>query len=121
MFKSKRASGGSEMSYMNSICKLCIINKRFFKTLSSLNTSFNASSTEQVAFNIKNEYLRYKFLRHDDTDDDLGNVKWQKFERSFTVIPDAVTEVEELRLVDEIEKLLKRLRYQHDHWDDVIQ
>lgn len=26
---------------------------------------------------------------------------------------------EESRLVEEIEKSLKRLRYQHDHWDDV--
>ncbi|XP_050521872.1 alpha-ketoglutarate-dependent dioxygenase alkB homolog 7, mitochondrial [Daktulosphaira vitifoliae] len=42
------------------------------------------------------------------------------FEKSFFILPDVVTDIEEKELVNEIEISLKRLRYQHDHWDDAI-
>lgn len=51
---------------------------------------------------------------------EIYTVEQQNFDSSFTVITNAVSVDEELRLIAEIEKSLKRLRYQSDHWDDVI-
>lgn len=106
------------MFFVNLFCEELILNKRFSKTLLGLNRLFSASSTEQILSVNKNEYIHYEFPKYSE-DNDLVNIKRQKFDSSFAVIPNAVSIDEESRLIDEIEKSLKRLRYQHDHWDDV--
>lgn len=83
-------------------------NHKLFATMSSsTNSMFSAID--------KNEYIRYQFPKINDSVD----IKQQKFNSSFTIIPDIVTIDEELQLISEIEKSLKRLRYQLNHWDNV--
>lgn len=67
----------------------------------------------------KNQYIRYELPKREEANDSTVDARRQKFDASFTVIPDVVSAEEESRFINEIEKLLKRLRYQHDHWDDV--
>jgi len=38
---------------------------------------------------------------------------------SFRVYEDFISEDKEQALVDEVQPYLRRLRYEHDHWDDV--
>lgn len=43
-----------------------------------------------------------------------------EFQRHMIVIEDFVTENEELALCGEVQKAMRRMRYQYDHWDDAI-
>lgn len=98
--------------------KQCMLIRPLFTTLSCKNKFFSAlsSSTDCIFSAIdKNEYIRYQFPKIKDSID----IKQQKFNSSFTIIPDIVSIDEELQLVSEIEKSLKRLRYQLNHWDNV--
>lgn len=38
----------------------------------------------------------------------------------MTVHEDFISEIDELDFMQEIEPYMKRLRYEFDHWDDVI-
>ncbi|XP_050442153.1 alpha-ketoglutarate-dependent dioxygenase alkB homolog 7, mitochondrial isoform X2 [Adelges cooleyi] len=67
-----------------------------------------------LACNNNKQYIDCRFPK------EVAASRQNVFDRYFTVVPDAVTENEEVQLIDEIEKSLKRLRYQHDHWDDAI-
>lgn len=102
---------------MNLVRKEFVFNNRFYgHCLFCTKRLFGSSvSSAELNFN-KCEYIRYKFLAENQS---LTNIRLQKFDSSFTIIPDIVSIDEESRLIDEIEKSLKRLRYQHDHWDDV--
>lgn len=76
------------------------------------------SCTQHIVTSVsKNEYIRFSFPKHFEQKNVI-DIK-QKFNSSFTIIPNIVSEDEELQLTDEIEKSLKRLRYQYDHWDNV--
>ena len=44
----------------------------------------------------------------------------REIRQSFTVIPDFVDSNEEGELLKEVEKVLKRIRYEQSHWDDAI-
>lgn len=44
----------------------------------------------------------------------------QEFVRDMTLVENFVTETEEKSLLDELEPVFKRMRYEHDHWDDAI-
>jgi len=39
---------------------------------------------------------------------------------SMQIFPDFITEAEERTLLDEVELVLKRIRYEQSHWDDAI-
>lgn len=43
-----------------------------------------------------------------------------EFHRHMIVIENFVTEPEELALCCEVQKAMRRMRYQYDHWDDAI-
>lgn len=43
-----------------------------------------------------------------------------EFQRHMIVIEDFVTELEEMALCGEVQKAMRRMRYQYDHWDDAI-
>lgn len=107
---------------MNLACKKFILNQlfsvpRLFHLSKLFSTSF--SSIEHIVNSVdKCEYVRYKFPNEIKIKN-VVDTKRQQFNSSFTIIPDIVSVDEESRLIDEIEKSLKRLRYQHDHWDDV--
>lgn len=99
---------------MNQRCSsfLWHFNKLFIASLSSFGEhNFNSAD--------KNDFFRYTFPKYVKSKD-LVCIKQKVFESSFSIIPDIVSIDQELQLIDEIEKSLKRLRYQHDHWDDVI-
>lgn len=106
---------------MNLTCKEFVNLQRFSAFLLPFSKLFSTSSstTKLSEHNIvtigKSEYVRYKFPEITDSVD----IKQQNFDSSFTVIPDIISNDEELQLIIEIERSLKRLRYQHDHWDDV--
>jgi len=107
------------MFTVNLACKELVFNQLFSASrLFHLNNLFSTSSSiEHILKSVdKNEYVRYKFPK---SRNDLVNIKRQQFDSSFTIVPDVVSVDEESQLIDEIEKSLKRLRYQHDHWDDV--
>lgn len=110
------------MIAMNLACKQFILNQLFsVHRMLCLSKSFSTSSStiEHVINSIdKNEYVRYKFPKSIEIENAV-DIKRQQFDSSFTIVPDVVSVDEELRLINEIEKSLKRLRYQHDHWDDV--
>jgi len=98
------------MFTVNLVCKSFIftpLSSSFFNKLIGARYS---STTDRVG---KNEYIQYCFPKH------VEDIEQQKFDSSFTIIPDIVSVDEEQQLIDEIEKSLKRLRYQEDHWDDV--
>ncbi|XP_071486493.1 alpha-ketoglutarate-dependent dioxygenase alkB homolog 7, mitochondrial-like [Diadema antillarum] len=40
--------------------------------------------------------------------------------RDFRIIPDFITEEEESALLKEVERFLKKIRYEYDHWDNAI-
>lgn len=106
------------MFFIHLARKKCFLIQQFFTSPTCRNKFFgvSSSSTECIfSAEDKNEYVRYKFPKIDD----LINVKQQQFNSSFTIIPDVVTVDEESQLISEIEKSLKRLRYQLDHWDNV--
>uniref|UniRef100_A0A2S2NLJ5 Putative alpha-ketoglutarate-dependent dioxygenase ABH7 n=1 Tax=Schizaphis graminum TaxID=13262 RepID=A0A2S2NLJ5_SCHGA len=111
------------MFIMNLSCKKFILNQlfsvpRLFHLSKLFSTSF--SSIEHILNSIdKSEYVRYKFPNEIKIKN-VVDTKRQQFDSSFTIIPDIVSVDEESQLIDEIEKSLKRLRYQHDHWDDAI-
>ncbi|XP_025207506.1 alpha-ketoglutarate-dependent dioxygenase alkB homolog 7, mitochondrial [Melanaphis sacchari] len=111
------------MFIFNLACKKFMLNQlfsvpRLFHLSKLLSTSF--SSTEYILNSVdKNEYIKYKFPNEIKIKN-LVDIKRQQFDSSFTIIPDIVSVDEESRLINEIEKSLKRLRYQHDHWDDAI-
>lgn len=108
---------------MNFTCKEFILNQRRPSILWNFNKSFITSLTlltkRYFNFADKNEFVRYEFPKCNQNKD-LARTKQKIFESSFSIIPDIVSINQELQFIDEIEKLLKRLRYQHDHWDDVI-
>jgi len=108
------------MFTVNLACKEFVLNQPFSASrLFHLNklVSTSSSSIEHILKSVnKNEFVRYKFPKCINNSVDI---KRQQFDSSFTIVPDIVSVEEELRLIDEIEKSLKRLRYQHDHWDDV--
>lgn len=108
---------------MNLTCKGFILNQRCPSIFWNFNKLFNTSLSSMTKhyFNSanKNEFVRYEFPNCIENKD-LAREKQKVFESSFSIIPDIVSINQELQLIDEIEKLLKRLRYQHDHWDDVI-
>jgi len=108
------------MFTVNLACRELVFNKLFSTShLFHLNKLFTTSSSsiEHILKSVdKSEYVRYQFPKCINK---LVDIKQQQFDSSFTVVPDIVSVDEESRLMDEIEKSLKRLRYQHDHWDDV--
>jgi len=108
------------MFTVNLACKEFVFNHLFSASrLFHLNELFSTSSSsiEHILKSVdKSEYVRYKFP---ESSNNLVNIKRQQFDSSFTIVPNIVSLDEESRLIDEIEKSLKRLRYQHDHWDDV--
>ncbi|VVC27268.1 Alpha-ketoglutarate-dependent dioxygenase AlkB-like [Cinara cedri] len=97
------------------------INPRFFAlTLSSYNKFFGIlSSTEHNIFPSVNQsaYVRHTISK---IKSDIHINEQKQFDSSFTIITDAVSIDEESLLVIEIEKSLKHLRYQNDHWDNAI-
>lgn len=105
---------------VNSACKSFI-----FTSLSSLR--FNkliglhySSSYERIYTPVnKSKYVRYQFPER-TSDNYAVDIKQQKFDSSFSVIPDIVSTDQEEQLIEEIETSLKRLRYQQSHWDDAI-
>lgn len=108
------------MFTVNLACKELVFNQLFSASrLFHLNKLFTTSSSsiEHILKSVdKSEYVRYKFPK---CINNLVDIRQQQFDSSFTIVPDIVSVDEESRLMDEIEKSLKRLRYQHDHWDDV--
>lgn len=110
------------MFSMNLTCKEFVLLQRFPTLLSPFSKLFSVSSQSTTERNVssvnKSEYIRYKFP---EIKKDLVDVKQQDFDSSFSIIPDVISVDEELQLISEIEKSLKRLHYQHDHWDDVNQ
>jgi len=104
----------------NLACKEIVLNPLFSASrLFHFNKLFSKASSpiENILKSVhKSEYVRYEFPK---CINNLVDIKQQQFDSSFTIIPDIVSIDEESRLIDEIEKSLKRLRYQHDHWDDV--
>lgn len=108
------------MFTLNLACKEFVFNQVFSASrLFHLNELFSTSSSsiEHILKPVdKSEYVRFKFP---ESSNNLVNIKRQQFDSSFTIVPDIVSIDEESQLIDEIEKSLKRLRYQHDHWDDV--
>lgn len=44
----------------------------------------------------------------------------QEFVRDMTLVENFITESEEKSLLDELETVFKRMRYEYDHWDDAI-
>lgn len=109
------------MFTVNLACKEFVPSQLFSAPrLFHLNKLFSTSSSkiEHIFKSFdKNEYVRYKFPK---CINNLVEIKRQQFDSSFIIVPDIVSVEEESRLIDEIEKSLKRLRYQHDHWDDAI-
>jgi len=107
---------------MNLACNKFIHNQLFsvrylFHFSKLFSTSF--SSIEHISnSNDKSEYVRYKF-QNEIKIKNLVDIKRQQFDSLFTIIPDIVSVDEESQLIEEIEKSLKRLHYQHDHWDNV--
>lgn len=104
---------------MNLVCKEFVFSTRFsgpLSCVSCIKRMFGSSvpSVKRV-FN-KSEYVRYTFQPESESS---MNTRLQTFDSSFTIIPDIVSVDEESQLIDEIEKSLKRLRYEHDHWDNV--
>lgn len=99
-----------------------LIFSHWFYAPKCINRLFGTSSppsTERTSTSVdKNEYIKYIFSNCSESKSAI-EAKRQQIESSFTVIPNIVSVDEESRLVEEIEKSLKRLRYQHDHWDDV--
>jgi hypothetical protein len=90
-----------------------IFNQRFIKLV----PRFERLATAAVD---PSAYVRYQFPKISKVDDSICNRR-ERFDSSFTVVPDIISRDEESWLVSEIEKSLKRLRYQQDHWDDVNQ
>lgn len=104
---------------MNLVYKNCIFNQQYL-TLPCIKKLFvmSFSCTQHIVTSVsENKYVRFSFPKHLEKKY-LTDIK-QTFNSSFTIIPNIVSEDEELQLVDEIEKSLKRLRYQYDHWDNV--
>lgn len=100
-----------------------ILNQRFSKLLSRFARLYSkppSTSTEHTSAAAvgPSEYVRYQFPKCSAVDDSISTRRL-RFDTSFTVVPDIVSADEESLLIAEIEKSLKRLRYQHDHWDDV--
>lgn len=100
-----------------------MFNQRFVKLLfhfERLLSKSPSTSTKRIptAAADSSVYVRYQFPKISEIDDSIGTRR-ERFDSSFTVVPDIISPDEESRLVGEIEKSLKRLRYQHDHWDDV--
>lgn len=56
------------------------------------------------------------FEFHHEWPSDVKN----EFQRHMIVIENFVTEPEELALCAEVQKAMRRMRYQYDHWDDAI-
>lgn len=44
----------------------------------------------------------------------------QEFQRDMILVEDFISESEEKSLIDELEQVFKRMRYEYDHWDDAI-
>lgn len=103
-------------------CKKLNLNDRCSTLLWHFNKLFMASlfSSAECDFSSaeKSEFVRYAFPQNVKIKD-LVSSKQTIFDSSFSIIPDIVSVDQELQLINEIEKSLKRLRYQHDHWDDV--
>lgn len=104
---------------MNLTCKEFALHMRLTAIpLTCFKHTFGGSSTEHNICSVNQcAHVRHQFPK---IKSDIYTVEQQKFDSSFTIITDAVSVDEESLLVAEIEKLLKRLRYQSDHWDDVI-
>lgn len=109
------------MFSMHTVCKELAFNRLLFlASLPRINKLPSCNAERHYTSIDENQYLRFKFPKREDANDRTTvDVRRQKFDTSFNVIPDIVSTDEESRFIDEIEKLLKRLRYQHDHWDDV--
>lgn len=45
---------------------------------------------------------------------------WQQVSDSMFIVPDFVSPAEEQTLLEETEKIIKRIRYEQSHWDDAI-
>lgn len=66
----------------------------------------------------KSDNIIYQFPKR-TSNNTAVDIKQQIFDSSFSVIPDIISTDQEEQLIVEIEKSLKRLRYQQSHWDDV--
>lgn len=110
------------MFLKNFTYKEFILNQRCSTFLSHYNKLFIAylsSSAEHDFSSVdKREFVRFKFPKCVELKD-LVVTKQKVFDSSFSIIPGIISVDQESQLIDEIEKSLKRLRYQHDHWDDV--
>lgn len=87
------------------------LNKVFKLKLSVLH---NGSSRNLSEFKV-NEFKGNQNLFHSEHEGAL-----QQVSNSMSVIENFITEVEENQLLEEVNNILKRIRYEKSHWDDAI-
>lgn len=75
--------------------------KGSFSTTASFNKAFNEAFS-------------------DDTIEASDSTTYQTLKKYMIVKNDFLTEAEEKNLLDEVEPYMQRLRYEFDHWDNVI-
>lgn len=98
---------------------------------------FNLCSTCDSKCDLfSNNYRRYSSMHLDTVRANANNIQnkddifafhhqWpadvrDDFQQNMIVIENFVTETEETALCEEVQKSMRRMRYQYDHWDDAI-
>lgn len=106
---------------INSINQCQLENNSIFRSkCESLNCRWYSSHDVQIDTATANKNIiqnRSDFFEfHHEWPSDIKD----KFQRHMIVIENFVTESEEVALCGEVQKAMRRMRYQYDHWDDAI-
>ncbi len=92
-----------------------LIKSQIFNFRSKLFSSISDCNSIQNIHNINNQNNELSHYLDSDNEKALEMIN-----KSMKVIEDFVTESEEIKLINEIEPYMKRLRYESSHWDDAI-
>jgi alkylated DNA repair protein alkB family protein 7 len=93
-----------------------LIKSKIFNFGSKLFSSISDCNSIQTIHNINNNENN-ELSHYLDSDNEKA---LEMINKSMKVIEDFVTESEEIKLINEIEPYMKRLRYESSHWDDAI-
>lgn len=93
---------------INSISKCDSLHRRWY----SSHVQIDAVTSNTNSIQNKSDHFEF----HHEWPTDVKN----DIQRHMIVVEDFVTELEEVALCGEVQKAMRRMRYQYDHWDDAI-
>ena len=95
---------------------------KIFHISSNVNNNINNNKNDNNNNNNNNNNSQQKLTDIEKLScfDSSSVAVLEQVKNSMQIIPDFISENEEQVLLDEIEHILKRIRYEQSHWDDAI-